>query len=272
MANYCYNQVTVTVEPAAPKAEANTQLLTLHTAISLGHGELPEDADIGYAWLSAALGEEAWAEIDPSSGVDFNVWLAFTGGTTGSGTKWVSFGSVDGYEPGGDSLSFTFDSAWSPAYGVVEALSKTFPLLHFSHFYEEPGNGFAGSVELSGGEPQSHETADLYSYYLDEDEDDEACLYLWTEGKILFHEAATAEIYTSYMEAWNARPEVMVMVEKFTPSPAELRTLLSKQLGEDEDLLMKLTERNDWEELAPVVAEHFKLPTDLPAEWISAVI
>lgn len=68
------------------------------------------------------------------------------------GTKWDVYG--DGItsesiiwsenENGSDSITFGFDTAWSPPVGWFQAAVEQFPSLDFAMHYEEPGCYFAG--------------------------------------------------------------------------------------------------------------------------------
>jgi hypothetical protein len=58
------------------------------------------------------------------------------------GTKWDAH-EVD-FEDGVDVLTYSFDTAWSPPYGIHNKLVEEFPNIHISWFYREEGEQFAG--------------------------------------------------------------------------------------------------------------------------------
>ena len=70
-----------------------------------------------------------------------------TVGTIGTlitgGTKWeISGVECDHYED--NAFECEFETAWSPAEGIFNALRDQFPDLSISWFYDEPGMEFAG--------------------------------------------------------------------------------------------------------------------------------
>jgi hypothetical protein len=67
------------------------------------------------------------------------------------GTKWTIDEDTYSFGTGLNSVSFEFDTAWSPSLPVTLALSKKFPTLTFEHRYEEGGMDFSGVVEYIGG-------------------------------------------------------------------------------------------------------------------------
>ena len=70
------------------------------------------------------------------------------------GTKWDVFGNVQmgHYEEGNESLSYSFDSAWSPPTPTTERLSEIFPELIIVHTYYETGCDFWGIETYKAGE------------------------------------------------------------------------------------------------------------------------
>ena len=70
------------------------------------------------------------------------------------GTKWncaeVWHDRADDMNTAGRT-SYNFDTAWSPAEPVIEALAEQFPTLTITHRYCEGGMGFAGEVVYERG-------------------------------------------------------------------------------------------------------------------------
>ena len=59
------------------------------------------------------------------------------------GTKWNSY-SCEIQEQEDDYVVYTFDTAWGPPTGVIEALREQCPDFHISAFFDEPGMQEAG--------------------------------------------------------------------------------------------------------------------------------
>ena len=72
------------------------------------------------------------------------------------GTKWdVYWDKLTpedmGWQDGCESISFSFDTAWSPPSMWFEKITKVFPTLQFKLHYEEPGCYFAGDLVYEDG-------------------------------------------------------------------------------------------------------------------------
>jgi hypothetical protein len=80
------------------------------------------------------------------------------------GTKWDVCGNVymSDYKEGDESLSYTFDSAWSPPSPTSERLSEIFPELTIEHRYYESGCDFWGIEIYKAGEMVSEEGGELH--------------------------------------------------------------------------------------------------------------
>ena len=83
------------------------------------------------------------------------------------GTKWDIEASED--TASDNNIYYSFDSAWGPSLEATKYLSTLFPELSFTHKYYECGQGFAGSLTISG------ENCDEVSY--DCEDEDEKVLY-----------------------------------------------------------------------------------------------
>ena len=70
------------------------------------------------------------------------------------GTKWDVCGNVymSNYTEGDESISYSFDSAWSPPTPTTERLSEIFPELIITHTYYETGCDFWGIETYKAGE------------------------------------------------------------------------------------------------------------------------
>lgn len=83
--------------------------------------------------------EAAYAEIGFESWYDWSVanW----------GTKWDAY-DYD-VEVGEFSVCLNFTTAWGPPEEVYDALTRAFPELHVSAFYDEPGTCSAGYLNAN---------------------------------------------------------------------------------------------------------------------------
>jgi hypothetical protein len=70
----------------------------------------------------------------------------------------------------GNSISYTFQTAWSPVTEFIVNICEQYPLLDFFLNYEEPGCNFEGDLEATAGEVTRDETRE-YSGGDNEDEE-----------------------------------------------------------------------------------------------------
>lgn len=69
------------------------------------------------------------------------------------GTKWDVCGNAYmNYKEGDESISYSFDSAWSPPVATTQRLSEIFPELIIVHTYYETGCDFWGIETYKAGE------------------------------------------------------------------------------------------------------------------------
>jgi len=66
------------------------------------------------------------------------------------GTKWGICHS-ELFEETDKKLTYTFDTAWSPCYQIIFAMSKKFPTLKFVYKFYEGGMGFSGKYVVKDG-------------------------------------------------------------------------------------------------------------------------
>ena len=125
------------------------------------------------------------------------------------GTKW---GAYD-IQPNGawhevldkedyHDITFNYQSAWSPARGLIQRISAHFPTLAFGVWYTEEGMGFAGWELYKGGEEISENSISLNNLP-EYDWDDDASMEK--------HDQAMEEVYEALESALHeATMEVMV--------------------------------------------------------------
>lgn len=65
------------------------------------------------------------------------------------GTKWDAC-ETQVEELGEHTITYLFDTAWTPPTAWLEHVAPQFPLLHFELTYTEPGVGFAGRTYAHG--------------------------------------------------------------------------------------------------------------------------
>jgi hypothetical protein len=99
-------------------------------------------------------------------------------------------------------ITFNYQSAWSPARGLIQRISAQFPTLAFGVWYTEEGMGFAGWELYKGGEEISENSISLNNLP-EYDWDDDASMEK--------HDQAMEEVYEALESALHeATMEVMV--------------------------------------------------------------
>ena len=148
MPNWCNNTVTIS-HPDTAKLEA------LASAVKEGNFlkhiiPIPEDLNI----VAGRVGDDANPDqIELERRTQENIqkygagnWYDFC--TSRWGTKW----DVDPYDPAdvvieNNTITFGFDSAWSPPMGIYEAMAEQGYTV--TAYYYEPGMAFVGKCEAS---------------------------------------------------------------------------------------------------------------------------
>jgi hypothetical protein len=139
MPNWCNNTLEITGNVksiAAFKLKATTEKGDFSFEPFL---PLPKELDTG------PCGQEVVPELIKKTG--YSNW--YDRNCAILGTKWDVNGVLEVSKPA--KLGYTFDSAWAPPILGVVAISKQYPTLEFVLGYDEPGEGFAGKVEIKGG-------------------------------------------------------------------------------------------------------------------------
>lgn len=78
------------------------------------------------------------------------------------GTKWnACYSDVDSVESG----FVSFETAWSPPIGIINALSELYPEETFALEYDEPGMGFCGIYHIVKGNVFDQDNS--WGYHLD---------------------------------------------------------------------------------------------------------
>jgi hypothetical protein len=115
--------------------------------VALSNGTIEEDANLHFGGNQVCpVHKEKPNSSHPDWWYNWNVanW----------GTKWncgeVWHDRADDMNTAGRT-SYNFETAWSPASPVIEALAKQFPTLTITHRYCEGGMGFAGEVVYERG-------------------------------------------------------------------------------------------------------------------------
>jgi hypothetical protein len=84
------------------------------------------------------------------------------------GTKWNVEATLENRSAG--EAEYVFMSAWSPPLQALTALSVSYPALMISTEYDEPGGGFAGSMQIQAGRIIAQEEHQIEWDQADEDE------------------------------------------------------------------------------------------------------
>jgi len=144
MPNHCYNKVTISVGDAdgqnlkvlvdSLKSEENQTDFDFNAILpmppeleNVDWSEAEEMNDIIRAKYKKEHGSDNWYDWR------VNNW----------GTKWNSY-SCELVEQEDDYVVYTFDTAWGPPTGVIEALREQCPDFSISAFFDEPGMEEAG--------------------------------------------------------------------------------------------------------------------------------
>ena len=144
MPNHCFNKISISEGNAdgqslqvlveSLKSEENQTDFDFNAILpmppeleNVGWGEAEEMNDIEKAKYKKEFGSINW--------YDWRVdkW----------GTKWNSY-NCEIVEHEDDYVVYTFDTAWGPPTGVIEALREQCPDFSISAFYDEPGMEMAG--------------------------------------------------------------------------------------------------------------------------------
>lgn len=112
-------------------------------AIELGHKVVTNIAKYGY---------ETWYEWSIAN------W----------GTKWDAYDHVLADDSSDTVFRCYYETAWSPAYPVLEAMSAAFPELSFRMAYADEGGGFAGVAYCNNGGMVDDEDGDFRQICIDE--------------------------------------------------------------------------------------------------------
>jgi hypothetical protein len=79
------------------------------------------------------------------------------------GTKWGFYDfSPIRFGKNGDRAKVSFQTAWSPAFPLFNAMAKKFPTLTFTVRYFERGMGFKGLYKVKGDEVLADECSENY--------------------------------------------------------------------------------------------------------------
>ena len=144
MPNHCFNKVTISV------GDADGQNLKV-LVDSLKSKENETDFDFNAILpMPPELENVDWSEAEEMNDIirarykkehGSDNWYDWR--VNNWGTKWNSY-SCELVEQEDDYVMYTFDTAWGPPTGVIEALREQCPDFHISAFYDEPGMEMAG--------------------------------------------------------------------------------------------------------------------------------
>lgn len=159
MPNWCYNEVDISADPNIPKefwefllkTELSTERARENAVdnddYALFERLVPMPKQLRNTTGSSADGEFMSA-MKGDKEYAYSSW--YTWSLAHWGTKWdVHPTHADLIE---DTLSLSFETAWSPANHVWEAVSKEFPSLDIRIRYLEEGMGFIGETRYKNGE------------------------------------------------------------------------------------------------------------------------
>ena len=144
MPNHCYNKVTISV------GDADGQNLKV-LVDSLKSEENQTDFDFDAILpMPPELEDVDWSEAEEMNDIirarykkehGSDNWYDWR--VNNWGTKWNSY-NCEIVEHEDDYVVYTFDTAWGPPTGVIEALREQCPDFSISAFFDEPGMQEAG--------------------------------------------------------------------------------------------------------------------------------
>lgn len=161
MPNWCYNKVTIRAKkevrdeiqkflkgmhfyrPFSPKADEIMPLESCETIFSF-HSVIPQPDDL--------LDEEdprRKSNVPRMKDNDRGMPGWYNWRVENWGTKW-DVTQVGFYETK-VSMTYEFETAWSPVIPVIQALSEKFPNAYITLTYKEEGMGFGGSISFKDG-------------------------------------------------------------------------------------------------------------------------
>lgn len=169
MPNYCYNTLTVSGPDAVLKQfdtqfkEGGLDLIVDHK-LPLTKDEVDKINKKDYLIYQIGEKDDVYSfkglkSINSLSSYSFSAFIppdlnTFERGwydwrIENWGTKWDA--GIEAAEESPGSLSYQFDTAWSPPTPVIECMIKTYPGLVFKFKYVEEGPSYAGIMEGFGG-------------------------------------------------------------------------------------------------------------------------
>jgi hypothetical protein len=142
---------------------------------------LKDSAEEFSFWNILRPKKKLWKEYFSTSGsggaTPENNWYSWN--TTHWQTKWDACNPE--VERGDDTYAtITFDTAWSPPMGIVDALGKKFPELSFTWAWEEE-QGFGGEWEIKGDDVEETESYDIPKSHADFEERGRTCMCDWLD-------------------------------------------------------------------------------------------
>lgn len=157
MANSCFNEITIEGD--------STELKKLLRYVKSRESEFDFNKILPYP--------EEYSKMDAGGNNEGYQHGGYEWCIANWGTKWKPAEVIINLY--GNTLSVSFESAWSPALGITAKLAELFPGIKITHSYEEVGMDFSGNVvyengkliDESGGCFEEYSTGEL------DDEDDE---------------------------------------------------------------------------------------------------
>ena len=144
MPNHCFNKVTISVGDADEKS-----LEILVDTLKSKENETDFDFD-AILPMPPELEDVDWSEAEEMNDIirarykkehGSDNWYDWR--VNNWGTKWNSY-NCEIVEHEDDYVVYTFDTAWGPPTGVIEALREQCPDFSISAFFDEPGMQEAG--------------------------------------------------------------------------------------------------------------------------------
>lgn len=187
MPNWCMNTLSIEGEreDLEKLVELTTKKLDFDRIVPM-----PEHQD-GVFFVNGGLGQKEKEEYGKNNWYDWSVenW----------GTKWNTLPDEVKFDDFGDTLEFSFDTAWSPPLPIIDALMSRFPNLHFTLAYFEFGCMFGGEygtdgeIRFSEEQMMVKDIQDWTDYYLERIEE-ELEEYTGDDWMALYYKSGNQEV------------------------------------------------------------------------------
>ena len=162
MPNWCNNSLTVS-GPEETVAEFHAIVIRDGNCRLTNHWPTPQElvdtragGDPSDPEEKIAFKKQQQSNFDKYGARDWYDW-----NINNWGTKWSDSDTELQTDNVQGQLNYVYQTAWSPARGLIEKMSMDYPTLTFTGDYSEDGVGFMGAFEFIAGEMTKEITGDI---------------------------------------------------------------------------------------------------------------